>query len=193
MIRRRMDSGLCRSVPAAAPMLRHPACIAKTEMFRLTVLSLAICVSGSAQFSGLATPADGSRVYFATVLRQKNTPQPAYGKLFSVDSAGLKLFLFRDAQIPTPPPPGTFPIPLTNAYNLKAASISSDGKVFAAVGVRYCDGPGEFCTRQESYVTIITAAGQDKDYPGDLRLSAGGAWAFGASSVAPTGIFRGTW
>ena len=160
-------------------------------MFRLFAFSLAICVSGNAQFSSLATPADGSRVYFATVLRQRNTPQPAYGKLFSVDSAGLKLFLSRDAQIPTSPPPGTFPIPLTNAYDLKAASISSDSKVFAAVGVRYCDGPGEFCTRQESYVTTISAAGQDKDFPGDLRLSAGGAWAFGASSVAPTGIFTG--
>ncbi len=156
-------------------------------MLRLTVLSLAICACANAQFSGLATSGDGSRVYFATALRQKNTTQPLYGKLFTVDSTGLKLFLSRDAQIPTPPPPGTFPVPLTNAYNLQAARISSDGKVLAIMGIEYCDGPGEFCTRAEPYITTISAAGQDKDYRGDLLLSAGGTWAFGVSGVAPTG------
>src|SRR5664280_1110263 len=161
------------------------------EMLRLTVLSLAICVYGNAQFSGLATTGDGARVYFATALRQKNTTQPLHGKLFTVDSTGLNLFLSRDAQIPAPPPPGTFPVPLTNAYNLQSAGISSDGKVFAAMGIEYCNGPGEFCTRQEPYITTISAAGQDKDYPGDLRLSAGGTWAFGVSGVAPVGIFTG--
>src|ERR1019366_2598879 len=172
-------------------MQRPPACNEKGDMLRLTVLALAICVCGNAQFYSLATPADGSRVYFSTGLRQKNTTQPLYGKLFTVDSTGLKLFLSRDAQIPAPPPPGTFPIPLTNAYNLQGASISSDGKVFAAMGIEYCSGAGEFCTRAEPYVTTISAAGQDKDYPGDLRLGASGAWAFGVSGVAPVGIFTG--
>ncbi len=160
-------------------------------MLRLTVFSLVICACGNAQFSGLATNSDGSRVYFATGLRQKNTTQSTFGKIFAVDSTGLKLFLSREAQIPTPPPPGTFPIPLTNAYNLQAARISSDGKIFAAVGIEYCSGAGEFCTRAEPYVTTISAAGQDKDYPGDLRLSGGGTWAFGVSGVAPTGIYTG--
>jgi hypothetical protein len=160
-------------------------------MFRLIAFSLVISVCCNAQFSGLATTADGFRVYFSTALRQKNTTQPLYGKLFTVDSTGLKLFLSRDAQIPTPPPPGTFPIPLTNAYNLQAADISSDGKAFAAMGIEYCSGPGEFCTRAEPYVTTISAAGQDKDYPGNLRLSAGGTWAFGVSGVSPVGIFTG--
>jgi hypothetical protein len=45
-----------------------------------------ICLSGHAQFFGLATAADGSRVYFATPLRQKNTTLPQHGKLFQVDS-----------------------------------------------------------------------------------------------------------
>lgn len=40
-------------------------------------------------------------------------------------------------------------------------------------------------------LTTITAAGQAKDYRGDLRLSAGGTWAFGVSGVAPTGTFTG--
>ena len=62
---------------------------------------------------------------------------------------------------------------------------------FAASGTRYCDGPFEFCSSQESYVTTISAAGQEKDYPGDLHLSAAGTWAFGVSSVAPVGIYTG--
>jgi len=53
-------------------------------MVRMTVALLSICFCAKGQFSGLATPGDGSRVYFATTLRQKNTTQPTYGKLFQV-------------------------------------------------------------------------------------------------------------
>ena len=172
------------------------------EILRLTVFTLAICcvpaicVPAIAQFSGLATPGDGSRVYFATVLRQKNTIQPVYGKLFTVDPAGLKLFLSRDAQIPPAPAPGTISGTPTNPYDLQAASVSADGKVFAASAIRECVGAGSICTRLERYFTTIGAAGQDRnypdrDYPGDLRLSASGAWAFGASTGVPGGQASG--
>ena len=124
-------------------------------MLRLPVFALAICLPGNAQFSGLATSADGSRVYFATALRQKNTTQPVYGKLFTVDSAGLKLFLSRDAQIPPPPAPGTNSGTQTNAYDLQAASVSSDGKVFAASAIRGCVGGGYVCNPLERYFTTL--------------------------------------
>jgi hypothetical protein len=149
-------------------------------MLRLTVLSLAICACANAQFSGLATSGDGSRVYFATALRQKNTTQPLYGKLFTVDSTGLKLFLSRDAQIPTPPPPGTFPVPLTNAYNLQAARVSSDGKVLAIMGIEYCDGPGEFCTRAEPYITTHQRGGAGQGLPRRSAIKRG--WHVGLRS-----------
>src|SRR5450432_541468 len=172
------------------------------EILRLTVFTLAICcvpaicVPAIAQFSGLATPGDGSRVYFATALRQKNTTQPVYGKLFTLDPAGLKLFLSRDAQIPPAPAPGTISGTPTNPYDLQAASVSADGKVFAASAIRECVGAGSICTRLERYFTTIGAAGQDRnypdrDYPGDLRLSASGAWAFGASTGVPGGQASG--
>ena len=58
-------------------------------MFRCLLFIAVFSVSACAQFLGLATPADGSRVYFATPLRQKDTTQPTYGKLFQVDNSGL--------------------------------------------------------------------------------------------------------
>jgi hypothetical protein len=134
-------------------------------MVRMTVALLSICFCAKGQFSGLATPGDGSRVYFATTLRQKNTTQPTYGKLFQVDSSGLKLLLSRDEVIPPPsqnPAQGV----QTNPYDLLAASFSSDGTVLAAIGSRACPYGGCIYQRLESYTTTITAAGQEKGLSG---------------------------
>ncbi len=161
-----------------------PRAVFPLVMMRLMGCLLGMCLCANAQFSGLATPGDGSRVYFATPLRQKNTVQPWYGKVFQVDSAGLQLVLSREVVAP---PLGNSVGVLTNAYILNGASVSSDGKVFAAAGLRKCVGAGQFCTRQEYYTTTVTAGGQAKDFPGQLQLSANGAWAFGAGS---NGIFR---
>jgi len=35
-----------------------------------------------AQFSGLTANYDGSKLYFVSTLRQRNTPQPLHGKVF---------------------------------------------------------------------------------------------------------------
>jgi hypothetical protein len=69
-------------------------------MIRPLFLTLAFAISACAQFFGLATPAAGSRVYFATTLRQKNSMQPIWGKFFQVDASGLNLALVRDQQVP---------------------------------------------------------------------------------------------
>jgi hypothetical protein len=53
-------------------------------MLRAFCILIALAVPTRAQFFGLATPADGSTVYFATPLRLKDTVQPDYGKLFRV-------------------------------------------------------------------------------------------------------------
>jgi hypothetical protein len=153
-------------------------------MVRVAACFFGICLCANGQFFGLATPADGSRVQFATALRQKNTTQPTWGKLFQVDASGLQLVLSRDAQIP-PPPPNPSQVQ-TNAYDVFAASISADAKVFAVMARRAC--PSGDCTylRLEGYTTTITSGGQSKDYPGGLQLSASGEWAFGTSSF---GIF----
>jgi uncharacterized protein (TIGR03437 family) len=150
-------------------------------MLRLFVLTLAMCACANGQFFGLATTADGSRVYFATPLRQKNTVQPPHGKIFQVDSAGLQLVLSREREEPPPPPYPTTPAQ-TNPYDLFSASVSADGKTVAASGRRDCAYGECIYQRVEGYTTTITAGGKSRDYPGSLHLSANGEWAFGGSS-----------
>jgi hypothetical protein len=53
-------------------------------MFQPLLCTLGFSIAAFAQLFSLATPADGSRVYFATPLRQKNTNQPAWGKALPV-------------------------------------------------------------------------------------------------------------
>src|SRR5881396_1590452 len=119
-------------------------------MFRSLPLTLAMSFSAHAQFASLATPGDGSRVYFATPLRQKNTSQSTLGKVFVIDSTGLRLYL-------------------ANSRNLIGASVSSDGKVFAASALLDCPGAQAGCSGAVLRRTTITANGQDQDYLGDLR------------------------
>src|SRR5260370_31061345 len=149
-------------------------------MLRLIGSVLGMCLCANAQFFGLATPADGSRVYFATPLRQKDAMQPTHGKLFQVDASGLQLFLSRDEVIP-PPPAFITQAVQTNPFDLVAASVSADGQVFAAAGHRRCAYGDCTYVRLEGYATTITSAGQSRDYPGHLHLSASGEWAFGDS------------
>lgn len=72
--------------------------------FRIAAVVVAFSNYALAQFFSLATDADGSRLCFATPLRQKNTAQPTYGKLFRMDSSGLKLQESRIVQPPEPVP-----------------------------------------------------------------------------------------
>jgi uncharacterized protein (TIGR03437 family) len=136
-----------------------------------------------AQFFGLATPGDGSLVYFGTPLRQKNTNQPTWGKLFQADASGIRLRETRDYIVPDPPPSGVATgIGLahpTNPYDIVGGSTSSDGSVLAVTGWRDCVSGGSYCSKMEHWYTTITAAGKSAEYPGWLRLSPNGEWAFG--------------
>jgi uncharacterized protein (TIGR03437 family) len=151
-----------------------------TRLAMLRILSIILVFQSfaAAQFFGLATPANGSAVYFATPLPQKDTTQSTYGKIFRADASGLHLVLSRDRTPPTvllPSPPNCNP---TNAYSLFGADTSSDGTVTAFAGWRDCVTPDELEMPDRSSTTIITPSGQS-DYTGDLKLSANGAWALG--------------
>jgi hypothetical protein len=154
-------------------------------MVRSAVFLLGISLCANAQFVGLVTPADGSRVYFATTLRHKNTTQPVWGKLFQIDAWGLQLVLSSDEQIP-PPPPNPAQAVVTNAFDLFAESVSADAQVSAVAARRACPYDGCTYQRVETYTTAISANGRSTDYPGALQLSASGGWAFGAST---NGVF----
>jgi uncharacterized protein (TIGR03437 family) len=154
------------------------------------VVAIGVPCCGLAQFFGMATPGDGSRVYFATPSRVKGSGQNPYGKIFQHDANGLRLVAARD---PVPPPSVTpsFSGALTNAFDLGMADTSSDGRVMAIGGERHCAGSDTvLCSKQELFSTTITANGQSRDYPGMLRLSANGQWAFGAGSQSNTPFFR---
>jgi hypothetical protein len=142
------------------------------------VVCLGFQEDAAGQFFGLATPADGSAVYFATPLAQKNTTQPTHGKIFRLDASGLQLTLSRDIEAPTPAP-GPMPVCLTtNAYDLFAVDVSSEGGVLAMTGMRHCSSGGS--RAPELYLTTVVSESGRSDYPGALRLSPNGVWAFGS-------------
>jgi hypothetical protein len=108
-------------------------------IFRLITILPILSACAIAQFFSLATTGDGSQLYFATPLRQKNTTtvQPIYGKLFRIDASGLSLQESRTYQPPPFVPTGIAAIDrytLSNAYDLQFADVSSDGQVVAATG-----------------------------------------------------------
>jgi uncharacterized protein (TIGR03437 family) len=148
------------------------------------VIAIGVPGCGLAQFFGMATPGDGSRVYFATPSRVKASGQNPYGKIFQYDTNGLRLVAARD-PVPLPNVTPPFNGAATNAFDLGVADISSDGQLTAFGAERHCAGSDVvLCSKQELFSTTITANGQSRDYPGMLRLSANGQWAFGAGSQA---------
>jgi uncharacterized protein (TIGR03437 family) len=144
---------------------------------RVIALILLSSLNCTAQFFGLGTPADGSSVFFATSLPQKNTAQPAYGKIFRVDANGLALVESRAYQTG---PPAQFGMVLSNAYNLVFVDVSSDGATTAMYALRDCSAPDALCLKTDAaqLTTIATPSGT-RDYQGALHLSANGKWAFG--------------
>jgi hypothetical protein len=138
-------------------------------------------VSTFAQFFGLATPADGTRVYFTTPSRQKDTAQNPYGKVSQYGPTGLQLTLSRD-------PVGNPPALLSNAYDLWASDASADGSVLAIGGIRHCLGSDVvLCSKNELFSTTVNTNGRAQDYPGMLKVSANGKWAFGGGSQSNIG------
>ena len=144
---------------------------------RVLFLAIGISAPAYAQFFGLATPADGTRVYFTTPSRQKDTAQSPYGKLFQYGPTGLQLTLARD------PTAG-------GAYDLWASDASADGSVLAIGGIRHCLGTDAvLCSKQELFTTTVNVSGQAQDFPGMLKVSANGKWAFGGGSQSNVGFY----
>ncbi len=101
-------------------------------LFRLVAILPIFAVYAAAQFFSLATSGDGSQLYFATPLRQKDTttPQPDWGKLFRIDVNGLSLQESRAYQAPLPllpPGPASGRYSLSNPYDLQFTDVTSDG------------------------------------------------------------------
>jgi uncharacterized protein (TIGR03437 family) len=122
-----------------------------------------------AQFTGLATPSDGSVVYFSSTLSLKGAGQPPYGKLFVADETGVRLFRL----LPKIEPASTGSCVIGTQYSLDSAEVTSDGKTVAAPGQLSYSG---LCNRNLSATDLISAAG-DQELPGYVYLSPGGRYA----------------
>jgi len=111
------------------------------------------------------------------------------GSSSGIDSSGLNLQESRIVQPPEPIPSGIAGVGiyhLSNAYNLRAVDVSSDGQVVASTGFRDCIGDLALCSKgADGYVTTITIGSRSEDYAGNLRLSANGKWAFGGGTGEP--------
>ena len=127
------------------------------------------------QFSGLATPYDGSAVYFSSTLSLKGAGQPDYGKLFVADETGVKLF--RGLERILPPAMGDCVV--GSQYSLDGAEVTSDGLTVAAPGSVAYSGP---CRGLLKATAVITAGGVT-EVPGYAYLSPSGRYAI--SNITP--------
>jgi uncharacterized protein (TIGR03437 family) len=129
-------------------------------------------------FTGLATPYDGSVVYFASTLALKGSNQPNYGKLFIADENGVRLFRLLDEIDPAPSPvtcvPGT-------QYAILGADITADGRTIAAQGQLTHTG---YCNIYLSATDLISPAGE-RELQGYVRLSPQGRYAIVDTTMGP--------
>ena len=107
---------------------------------RVFCLTAFLCASAAfAQgFGPLATNKDGSKLYFSTPLRMKESSQYLHLKIFTWDQTeGIGLYEQRPSDVPFPFP--YFGFIGTQFFSLIAADVSSDGKTVAITGVRFCN------------------------------------------------------
>ncbi len=131
------------------------------------------------QFNGLATPYDGSVVYFSSTLSLKGAGQPSYGKLFVADESGVRLFRL----LPKSDLVWTGSCVTGAQYSLDAAEVTADGKTVAAPGqLSHSVGCRGFLT-----ATDLITAGGDQQLPGYAYLSPGGRFAISDTTTSVFG------
>ncbi len=129
--------------------------------------------SSFCQYSGLAVTRDGSRVYFASTLRQRGTDQFLHSKIFLLDDAGVTLAAQRER----------IGVSLTNPYILTAPQISGDGAVVAYANTLTCQGGSSCFLRERTGGTVTFAGGRpDFSFGGVFRLSRNGRYLARCSS-----------
>jgi uncharacterized protein (TIGR03437 family) len=153
---------------------------------RLAALA-AICPAAWAQFDGLATPHDGSVVYFASTLRLKGANQPRHGKLFVAGEQGVRLFRSRERV----DLPAGLPCTLGEFYAFTGAEVSADGNVIAAAMQRTWAG---LCSSPNLRGAAVISGAGEREVPGVVRLSPSGRYAVvfnarTASVFSPVDVF----
>ncbi|HWC00359.1 MAG TPA: hypothetical protein VG672_26810, partial [Bryobacteraceae bacterium] len=149
----------------------------------MRALVLAWLAAGSllAQFQDLATPDDGSVLYFSSSLRLSGSTQFLFAKLFRMDATGIHLYAQQA-------PGASLGRTTENFYLLTAPDVSADGTVLAYTASRPCSG-GSGCIPVEQHQGHIVGAGQtERVAAGYVRISRNGRYAlyFGMTAIFPT-------
>jgi uncharacterized protein (TIGR03437 family) len=147
----------------------------------------ALSTCAFAQFASLSTPKDGSTLYFSTPLKEKNTAEPTWGKIFRLDETGLYLLYSREITDREKA--------CSNAFDLSNVSVSSEGGLVAAIGQCSCLNGNIFdqynCVKIDHFTTTLVSGGQARDYPGQFWLSRNGRLALnrrGANAFSPSAV-----
>ena len=137
---------------------------------------LACSLSAQHAIKNLAPNGDGSALYFSSAFRQKQSEQYAHDKIF-VWQEGLGVRLFEQRPVSVHLRPDAALQQSSTAYNLVAASISSDATTVAITGRYYCQGTS-LCSH--------TFGG----YEGEVRRSGAPALTLkGTAAGSPNGRF----
>jgi uncharacterized protein (TIGR03437 family) len=146
--------------------------VARTAI--LLALSVLVSPITQAQFSGLTTTNDGSKLWFASPLRQRGTDQFLWSKIFRIDGNGATLV----AEVAQ-----SSPIPPTNAFVLGLPQVTGDGSLLIYLGLRFC-GAGSSCflSEQHSSTLLNTITGQATPVGPNARISRNGRYLASYSS-----------
>ena len=131
------------------------------------------------QYSGLATPYDGSVVYFTSNLAFKGSNQPNYGKLFSADQTGVRLVRSLPDLIPTPPQ-ALASCALGGFYAFSSVETSSDGTNVFGGGTMSSSG---WCYETSTAGTYWISPAGDQQLPEAFRVSPDGR--HGIANLSP--------
>jgi len=152
-------------------------------MIRLLAVLAAASATAWAQFNGLATPSDGSAVYFTTSLRLKGTLEPPWGKVFVADERGVRLVRSRELRTLPLPPDYIGNCVVGQLVGFGSVELSADGRTMAAVGGRWKAGQCHVF----GIATLLSTPLGSRDISGALRISANARWAIVDTTVGFNG------
>ncbi len=139
---------------------------------RIVLLAILLAPSLAAQFSGLASTADGSSLYFASNLRLKNLAQPLNGKIYVAGPNGVSLF--RAQQVSAAPPSNNQACLAVGFSDYLGADASSAGVVALSYSAQRS---GQCSYPLSTYMTQLVTASGESNVAGIARLSSGGRYA----------------
>lgn len=134
-----------------------------------------------AQFTGLSTNYDGSKVYFASSLKLRDSDQPNHGKLFVADVDGVRLFRSRAESLLPQPPVGQCDS-AGSLFDYRGAEVSADGRTLALAMTRNARACSFAAWTLGT--SVVRSASPDADLIEVVRISSDGNYGIGFTARA---------